>query len=184
MNDEISGITQHFERMSVPDNMKFVLFGLLLFLPIVAQAQTDGYELDAWFWYNHLSTRGNIYTQDYDKESHQAFIQVHFSIADFVYLDSVATSVGFWALPDTIFKKVDTIRVNGELIWRDYSSAPGSQRTAYHFKTPSHDKSVEVLSWQIDSTLRDKLIRMEEAVKTVLESQPNYYTLPRERARY
>ena len=170
--------------MSVPDNMKFVLFAVLIFLPVAAQAQQGGYELDAWFGHNHLSTHDCIYTQDADFKSHSEFIPVHLSLEDLAYLDSIATAVGFWTFPDTIFKLVDTVRVDGKLVYLDEITIPGPGRTSFYFQTPTHRKSLEILDWQNAKAFYDKISSFENGIQTVLQRQQYYNTLPRPVMRY
>ena len=183
MNYEISGITQHFECLSVPENMKFVLFVLMIFIPVAASAQQE-YELDARFWHCHLSTKDSLYTQDYDIDKYRTSIPIHLSQEDFIFLDSVATSVELWTLPDTIIKPLDTVWMNGELEYRDEMIFPTPGRRSFDFITPTHRKSIEIISLHKDRYFSDKIRKIEDAINFVIERQPFYNTLPRRMMRY
>jgi hypothetical protein len=183
MNYESSDITQHFRKMSVPDNMKIVLFAMLIFLPVAVSAQ-QGYELDTWFWHRHLSTKDSLYTQDYDIDKYRTSIPIHLSQEDFIFLDSVATSVEFWTLPDTLIKPLDTVWVNGILEYRDEIVFPTPGKRSFKFITPNHRKSVEIISLPNDRYFSDKIRKIEDAILLVLERQPYYNTLPRPAMRY
>lgn len=159
--------------------MKFILFCFLFGFPIAAAAQTKGYDLDAWFWHDHLSTRDSLYTQDYDISSRSDEIPVHLPISDFEYIDSVATSVGFWGWPDTIYNVPDTVRKNGKIELEDFLIAPGAGRVSFRFHTPMHDKSIEILNWHRAAYLNEKIMKLEDAISMVLKRQPYYNTLPR-----
>lgn len=157
--------------------MKFILILILSFF-IVGCAQQRGYELEAWFWHNHLSTRDSLYTQDVDVKSQNEVITVHLSIADFDYLDSIATSIGFWTLPDSIYDPSDTLWRNRRMKREAGFSGRSSERISFEFQTPRHHKLVENIFWYKTGHLLDNIDKLEVAILTVHERQPQYKTLP------
>jgi hypothetical protein len=155
--------------MSVPDNMKFVIFALMMLLPVVASAQQDAYELDAWFWHRHLSTRDSLFTQDYDNDEHKDFIPLHLSAEDFNTLDSAADALGFWSMPDTIpaygpAKEIEMMSPGG---WQNY----------FYFKTPRHPHHKVLASRMVTGS--EKLYAWETVILKVMYRQQYYSTLPK-----
>jgi hypothetical protein len=149
--------------------MKFLLLLALLLLPCVASAQQDGYELDAWFWHRHLSTRDSLFTQDYDNDEHKDFIPLHLSAEDFKSLDSAADLVGFWSMPDTIpasepAKDIEMLRPGG---WQSY----------FYFKTPRHPHPKALASRMVTGS--EKLYEWECVILMVMYRQDYYSTLPK-----
>jgi hypothetical protein len=164
--------------------MKFVLFWFLFGFPIAATAQHQGYDLDAWFWDDHLSTRDSFYTQDVDVNSPKSTIPVHLSISDFEFIDSAATSVGFWTLPDTLYHKDDTSWKDGKMFILGESIQPSPGNAIFKFTTPLHQKSVEIISWPIEPVVAEKISKVEDAIMIVIMRQSNYNTPPRKVLRY
>jgi hypothetical protein len=149
--------------------MKFFLFTMMIFLPVVAQAQQEGYSLDAWFWHRHLSTLDSLFTQDYDNYEHKDFIPLHLSPADFKTLDSAADAVGFWSMPDTIpasepAKDIEMLRPGG---WQNY----------FYFRTPRHPHPKALASRMVTGSV--KLYEWETIILKVMERQQYYSTLPK-----
>jgi hypothetical protein len=57
-------------------------------------------------------------------------------------------------------------------------SGRSSERISFEFQTPRHHNSVENLFWYKTGNLIDKIYKLEVAILTVLERQPQYKTLP------
>lgn len=142
------------------------IVAILLFLGIAANANAQqGYSLEAWFWHDHISTKDSLYTQDFDVQNPHNTIPLHFSEADFRLLDSVASAVGFWNLPDTLPKNCECKEHSNEL-------------PSINFSTPSHKKNVTVVGQPLGKEDLETIRTMESAIENLIKKQSRYNTLP------
>src|SRR5204863_9067408 len=101
-----------------------------------------------------------------------SYLPRHLSISDSQQLDSVASRLGFWNLPDTL---PEEIRRDGIGMSR---TLPDPGRMSFDFCTPTHHRSLSVSRWPKDSLTANAIKTFSNAIEEIMLRQPYYNTLP------